>query len=237
MWFGLSRGDARSFRVTNRQSIWPAPDGSDAELVITTQSVVHQDVILSTPRVVRLRYTIKGLVVTMTLGDQPPAPWQEASAVNGRSFEVMLTEKGALVAPAEGPKLPNRLHSWLNTVAEDVRSSWCVPPARARPGTRWSMMPAVPGGLPPGTTSATVKVAYHIESIDSETAAIGVQFGVKVVLESQGPTKRGEGRGDVSITLSRELGLTSATRQGRMEIVRPYSRNQVLRSMMELSAG
>ena len=225
-------------RLTNRQSILPAPDGSDAELVITTQAVVHQDVILATPRVIRMKYTIRGLVVTMTLGDQAPAPWPEASAVDGRSFELMVTDKGALVVPAEGPKLPNRLHTWLNTVAEDVRSSWCTPPIGARVGTRWISMPAIPGGLPPGTTSANVKVAYQVNAIEDPTVEVGVRFGVRLLLEATqtGEVRRGEGRGDVVIQLDQSLGLRRAQRQGRLEVQHAFTRNQVLRSMMDLQA-
>ncbi|MBI3179132.1 MAG: hypothetical protein HYZ27_05690, partial [Deltaproteobacteria bacterium] len=131
MWLSLARGATSVLDLSDRQSIWPAPDGSDAELVITADAQLVQEVVLATPRVMRLRYRIDTLRAAMAIEPAPPAPWPEASQVSGHGFELMITERGAIVVPAQGDKLPNRQAVWLATVAEDVRCAWSVPPDQA----------------------------------------------------------------------------------------------------------
>lgn len=239
MWFELQQGSTRRFRLRDEQSIWPAPDGIHSSLIIITETDVIQEVVLATPRVCRLRYAIDKLRATMILSDEPPAPWPDASRIEGRSFELMVTDRGPLVVPAEGSKLPNRLASWLSGVSENLRSCWPVPPDDSAPGTEWESMPAIPGGLPPNTRSAKIKISYRVASIQGATASIEIKFGMKVVItppRSSQPHKA-EGRGALTVSLERQGGFTAASRTGVMEIIRPSAvRNQLVRSKMQVTA-
>ena len=240
MWLSLATGGRRRLRLLEEQSIWPAPDGSDAEFVVRTDAVVDERIVLATPRICRVRYQVGSLAATLTLGDQPPAPWPDASRVDGHSFELMVTDKGPLVVPAEGPRLANRHASWLERIAECMRSCWPVPPDDCRPGRVWESIPTLPGGLPPHTRSAKIKLRFEVLDVLRDSAEIEVKFGLNAVIHPpRTPTpQRAEGRGQLMITLSRKDGVTRATRKGVMEIVRPSAaRNQVVRSQMTMIAG
>jgi hypothetical protein len=236
MWLALARGALTTIDLEERQSIFPAPDGSEQELAITTRSRLTQTVLLATPRVMRLAFKVERVDVTMTLGAQAPAPWPEPAKLAGRGFELMLTERGPLIAPAEGERLPTRLASWLDQLAENVRSCWPVPPSTISMGSEWEAMPAVPGGLPPGALSAVVKIQNRIAGLAGGIAQVAVKFGVRVVFDAKGPNAatKGEGRGEVLVQLDRAKGVLSASRTGRMELIRPTSKSQVLRSQLEL---
>lgn len=225
--------------MNDAQSIWPAPDGTDAELVVRTQAVLEQTVILATPRVCRLRYTIKALEATMTLGENPPAPWPDVNRLPGEAFELMITDKGPMVVPAEGPKLPPRVASWLSSISENMRSLWPVPPENSKPGTTWQAMPKVPGGLPPNTRSAKVKIKYEVVDILGEEAELAVRFGLRAIVKapnSQQP-HTAEGRGQLSLKVQKRAGFLSGSRQGTMELIRPsQARNQLVRSRMTVQA-
>jgi len=240
MWFLLTPGLGSALELTDVQSIWPAPDGSNSELVITTTAKLRQEVVLVSPRVCRLRYTIMQLKVTMVLGAQDPAPWPDASKITGRSFELMLTDKGPLVVPSDNTKLPNRLASWLETVSEDMRSCWPVPPDLAVAGTEWEATPALPGGLPPNTLGAKIKIRYQMKTLRDDRADIAVRFGMRVLLKPPRASKpqKAEGRGELNVVLERNGGFASAKRQGVLEIIRPASScNQLIRSRMEARAA
>ncbi len=239
MWFSLDPGTHRRLRLIDEQSIWPAPDGTDSEFVVTTDVQLLQEVMLATPRVCRLQYTIETLTATMTIGEQDPAPWPDASRIAGRSFELMLTDRGPLMVPSEGSRLPHRLASWLETVSEDMRSCWPIPPPDSQPGTEWESMPAVPGGLPPGARSAKIKIKYRVLDILDDTADVQVKFGIRVVIKQPNSSRsyKAAGRGEVAVKLARAGGLTVATRRGVMEIERPDNiRNQLIKSKMKVSA-
>jgi len=238
MWFELQQASTRRFRLRDEQSIWPAPDGIHSSLIVITETDLVQEVVLATPRVYRLRYAIDRLRATMILGEEPPAPWPDASHIEGRSFELMVTDRGPLIVPSEGSKLPNRLASWLSGVSENMRSCWPVPPADCAAGEEWESTPAVPGGLPPNTRSAKIKIAYRVASIQNATANIEIKFGINVVIKpprSAQPHKA-EGRGALSVNLERQGGFAGATRTGVMEIIRPSAvRNQLVRSKMQVA--
>lgn len=240
MWLDLEQHQRRMITLRSTQSIWPAPDGSDAELIITQDAHVAQEVVLVTPRVARLRYVIEETSATMTLGDNAPAPWPDAGAIKGRAFEIMLTERGALVVPSQGSKLPNRLASWLEHISEDIRSCWPVPPAQVGQGDQWTTMPAIPGGLPPGAISATIKLEHELTRLEDPKAEVLVRFGVIVTLEQKTPShaQRGEGRGEVQVRLHKQYGLHKALRRSRIELVRPNAAvNQLLQNRLEVSAA
>lgn len=237
MWFELQQGSTRRFRLRDEQSIWPAPDGIHSSLVIITETDLIEEVVLATPRVCRLRYEIDKLRATMILSEEPPAPWPEASRIEGRRFELMVTDRGPLVVPAEGSKLPNRLASWLSGVSENMRSCWPVPPDNSTTGTQWESTPAVPGGLPPNTRSAKIKIVYRVASIEDSTASIEIKFGMNVVIKPPraAQTHKAEGRGALTVRLERQGGFASASRTGVMEIIRPSAvRSQLVRSKMQV---
>ncbi len=233
MWLALARGATQNLELSDRQSIWPAPDGTDAELVITAQARLHQEVVVATPRVIRLRYRIDALDAAMAIEPAPPAPWPEASAVSGHGFEVMITERGAIVVPAPGEKLPNRQAVWLATVAEDVRCAWSVPPDHAAPGMTWRGAPSVPGGLPPATKSATFDVAGRVDRLEGALAQVVIDFAVHLVMETTHPA-RGEGQGTVHLAIHREHGIEQARRDSALHLAGPEQRREVLRSSMRL---
>jgi len=238
MWFTLEPGTRRRLRLIDEQSIWPAPSGADSEFVVTTDVQLLQEVMLATPRVCRLQYTIESLAATMTIGEQDPAPWPDASRITGRSFELMLTDRGPLMVPSEGSKLPNRLASWLETVSEDLRSCWPIPPPDSQAGTQWEAMPAVPGGLPPGARSAKIKIKYRVLGIRDDLADVRIKFGIRVVIKQPNASRsyKASGRGEVAVELARAGGLTHATRRGVMEIERPdNNRNQLIKSKMRVT--
>lgn len=237
MWLSLKSGERRRLSLVDRQSIWPTPDGRDAEFVITTRARLAQEIVLSTPRVLRLRYRVETIRATMTIDQSEPALWPDADPVAGHTFEIMVTERGPLVVPSQGPRLANRHATWLGTVAEDVRSSWPSPPAQVREGSEWRVVPVVPGGLPPGTSRADVDVSYRLAALAEHDADVAVRFVVKVVLEGAHGTMTGEGGGEMSIHLDRESGVTRATRTGELQMFNAGRRVQVLRSSMELAAA
>lgn len=234
MWLSLTRGARDRLTLTDRKSIWPAPDGSDAELVITTEAMLNQEVILVTPRVIRLRYVVEQIRATMALGDDRPAPWPEALPVKSHGFEIMITERGALIVPTQGKRLPNKQAIWLDTVAEGIRSAWIVPPKDAQPGTEWQLAPIVPGGLPPGATSLDFDISYRLQQLDDATAHVVVAFAMKFVLDIKPRAGAGEGKGDMTVRVERDGGVSEAHRTGRVELVRSATRNQILRSNMDL---
>jgi hypothetical protein len=234
MWLSLIRGERCQLSVRSRQAIWPAPDGSDAELVINTVADVEQQVVIATPRVVRLAYKVVQMSATMALDDGRPAPWPDASAVEGAGFEVMITERGPLVVPEQGWRLPNRQALWLQGVAEDVRSSWTVPPPGARPGTEWTLAPIIPGGLPPGTSSATMDVRYRVEQIQGSCVDVAVQFQIDFTLDRTAGGTAGEGGGDMAVQVHQNVGVQTARRKARVEIQRKATQNQVIRTAMDL---
>jgi hypothetical protein len=237
MWLALDRTIQQMLLFEERQSIYPAPDGSDQELLIITRARLEQKVLLATPRVARVAYKIDALEASMVLGAQRPAPWPEPTKLVGRTFELMLTDKGPLVVPGEGERLPTKLASWMDQVAENLRSCWPVPPERIEAGSEWDAMPAVPGGLPAGATSALIKVQNRVEELSGTVASIATKFGVRVVFEASNASaaRRGEGRGEVRVRLDRLRGVLAASRQGRLELIRPHSKNQVLRSTLNLA--
>jgi len=236
MWLALSSGAKHRIRLTNRQAIWPAPDGSDAELIITTLADLDQEVILATPRVARVRYVLRSIQATMAIDEGPQHPWPDAAAVAGRSFEIMITERGPLVVPSQGPRLPNAQATWLNSVAEDVRSAWPTPPEGAEVGCEWHLIPAIPGGLPPGTARADVDVACVMTAMRANTAQIKVAFEVRLVVEkTRAVHLTGQGRGTMTIHADPTTGVKDAVRAGAIELAQQSRCRQVLRSQMELA--
>lgn len=238
MWFTLEPGARSALSLVDEQSIWPAPDGSDSELVVITNAQLLQEVILATPRVCRLQYTIEDLQASMIIGDQDPAPWPDASRINGTSFELMLTDRGPLMVPSEGVKLPNRLASWLESVSENLRSVWPIAPPDCEPGTHWEAVPAVPGGLPPGARSAKIKIKHRVVAIRDDVAEIQIKFGVRAVIKPPNAPRshKGAGRGEVVVNQRRAGGLLSAHRRGVLEIERPDNiRNQLIKSKMRVN--
>ena len=239
MWFVLTRGARRALRLRDERSIWPAPDGSDSELVVITEVDLTEVVVLSTPRVCRLHYEVDAIAATMILGAQPPAPWPDAARVGGRSFELMVTDRGPLVVPSQGESLPNRLASWLESVSENVRSVWPVPPDDCVAGTEWESTPSLPGGLPPHTQSATVNIKYRVNEVHNGYATVAIDFALRAVVRPPRATQphTAEGRGELEVTLARQGGFHSAKRTGALQIVRPGAvRNQLVRSRMAVSA-
>lgn len=236
MWLALSTGAKSRVRLRNRQAIWPAPDGSDAELIIHTLAELDQEVALATPRVVRLKYLLREIRTTMAIDDGPEHPWPEAATVSGKSFEIMITDRGPLVVPAQGPKLPNSRAAWLNTVAEDIRSSWPTPPDGAGVGSEWHMAPAFPGGLPPGTARANVDVACVMTALRAQTAQIKVAFEVQLVVEkTRAVHLTGIGRGTMTIHADPKTGVKDAVRAGAIELAQQARCRQIVRSQMELA--
>ncbi|MBI5509629.1 MAG: hypothetical protein HY903_12825 [Deltaproteobacteria bacterium] len=233
MWITLAQESRARLALTDRQSIWPAQDGSDAELVVTTEAGLTQEVLIATPRLVRLRYTVDQIAVSMTLGDRPPQPWPDAGAIRGKGFELMITEHGALVVPGHAPALKSRHASWLNLVAEDLRCSWSVPPDGAKVGAEWRLSPALPGGLPPNTTTADFDVTYRLRALHGGTAEVQINSSIRLVIEAQS-TETGRGVGEMTVTLMQDRGLTRAVRNGQIELVRTTGRTQLLASTMEL---
>ncbi|MEE8410747.1 MAG: hypothetical protein V3T05_14195 [Myxococcota bacterium] len=234
MWLSLTRGSKDRLTLTDQKSIWPAPDGSDAELVITTEAQLTQEVILVTPRVVRLSYTVDQIRATLTLDDGRPAPWPDAQPVKGKGFEIMITERGALVVPVQGERLQNKQAIWLDTVAEGIRSAWIVPPHDAEPGREWKLTPIMPGGLPPGTKSLDFDVSYRLQQLDGPNAHVTVVFAMKFVLDTKPQVGTGVGKGDMTVRIDRSGGVSEAHRTGRVELLRTATRHQILRSNMDL---
>ena len=238
MWLVLEPRSQRRVALTSRQVIWPASEHTDAELVIATRAELDETVVLATPQVLRLAYRVAHVESTLTLGGATPAPWPEPAAVAGRGFEVMLTTRGAIVAPAQGPKLPNRLASWLATLAEDVRCAWPALPDDLRAGAAWSTPPIVPGGLPPGAVSADVTVGYRAPVVTADRAEVQVEFALAAVLERSAPSATAaEGGGTLRLELERRGGPTTARRESELSLVRAGARNQVIRAEMQLARG
>ncbi len=235
MWLELSTGAEHRLRLSNRQAIWPAPDGSDAELVVSTRAELDQRVVLATPRVARLEYVVRHIRATMAIDNGPQHPWADAAAVSGQRFEVMITERGALVVPSQGPRLPDTQAAWLATVAEDVRSAWVVPPEGAGVGSEWHVVPIVPGGLPPGTARADVDVSYVLAAKRASTAEFKVAFEVRLVVEkTRAVHLTGVGRGTMTIHADPSTGTRDAVRAGTVELSQQSRTRQVIRSRMEL---
>jgi len=234
MWLSLIPNDAQRVSLVDRQSIWPAPDGTDAEMIITLKAELLQTVLLATPRVCRIHYRIDSVDAAMHMDNRPTVPWPQAAALKDHSFELMLTEKGAMIVPTVEGKIPARLRSWLNLISEDMRSCWAVPPDAVTEGQTWRLLPAVPGGLPPGTSAARVEIDYQLDRLRDNNADVGVDFAVTVTIEADGVEKQGEGSGHADIALHREIGLRQGERRGRMEISDGRTRNQVIRSSMQV---
>jgi hypothetical protein len=235
MWLNLSQGVKSTLALSDRQSIWPAPDGSDAELIITTKASITEEVLIASQRLVRLKYTLDKVEILMGLNDLPPQPWPDAAAVSGKSFEVMVTDRGAIIVPSHGPRLANRLASWVNILAEDLRSSWSVPPESAAVGATWKLTPAFPGGLPPNTSSADFDVRYELAALKGPAAEVKVTFVIRLMIEAAQRTRSGKGSGEMTVQLDQGRGVQRAVRNGRLEIGATSKRNQLIRSAMELS--
>ena len=234
MWLTLSQGKKASLAITDRQSIWPAPDGSDAELVITTKASLTEEVLIASRRLVRLRYTIDEFEVLMGINNLPPQPWPDAAPVSGRSFEVMITDRGAIIVPSQGPRLANRHASWVNVMAEDIRSSWSVPPDRASAGATWKLTPAFPGGLPPNTTSADIDVNYLLSSLEGSEAEVRINFAVHLMVDAPQHSEKGTGMGEMTVHLEQSHGVRHAVRNGRLELTAVAHAKEIIRSSMEL---
>jgi len=248
MWLTLDTSGAppggvgRRLTLVDEQAIWPASESEDLELVIKLRAQVTEEIILVTPRIARLRYEVESLTASMTLGDQAPTPWPEASELAGRRFELMLSDRGPLVIPSPGTRLPPRLASWLGTVSEDIRSCWPVPPAGIQVGTEWDLLPVVPGGMPAGTASLSLRAAYRVEDMSEDRAAVAAAYTVVAHLEPTASsragaklTTRAEGHGDLRVELHQSLGCLKAERVGRMELSRRgAARSQTIRSTMHV---
>ncbi len=237
MWLQLEQGDETQLTLIDRQSIFPAPDGSERQFLITTTSTLKQHIVLATERMARLRYQVIHASATMTLGDQDPVPWTETGAIKGQNFELMLTDRGPLVVPSRGARLPNRLAGWLKNASENVRTCWPVPPDHVKNDTEWELLPAIPGGLPPGTLAAKLRVRYQAEKVEDSEADINVRFGLNVTLDPPTPAhaKEGIGIGEVEVHLNRRYGPSAVLRRTRMELVRERTNNnQIVRSKMEV---
>lgn len=236
MWLKLQGGDRTQLNLIDRQSIFPSVGGEDRQLLITTTSIVTQTTVLATKRMARLRYQVTDASATMSLRDQDPVAWKEAAAVKGQSFEIMLTDRGPLLVPGRGPRLPNRLADWLRTISENVRSCWPVPPDDMQPGGEWELAPAIPGGLPPGTLAARLKVRYQAKQVERRWADINIRFGLTVTLDPPTPAHatEGVGIGEVLVRLDRRYGPVQAKRRTRLELVRKRTNNQLVRSTMEI---
>lgn len=236
MWFALTQGSHRLVRLVDEQSIWPAPDGTDSELIVRTETELVQEILLATPKMCRVRYGIKALAASMTLGDNPPAPWRDASRIVGRHFEILLTDRGPMIAPGEGEgRLPPRLASWQEMVVESMRSCWPVPPDDMQTGQEWTAGLTLPGGLPPHTRAAKLKVRYRAEDVREDRAAVEVRFGMRAVIKppTAAQPQQAEGRGELKVLLRKQGGFARAERRGVMEIIRPSAiRNQLIRSRM-----
>lgn len=224
--------------MVEQRAIWPAPDGSDSELRMTVEVALREEVLLATPRVTRLRYEIAHAEGTMRLRDDAPTPWDGPPETVGRTFELMLTDRGPLIVPYERERLAPRIASWLEVIAENVRCCWPVPPTDLKAGMEWQAMPAIPGGLPPGVVSADFEMRHRAVDVFDGAADIEIQFSVKVALETKtaAQARRGEGHGEVAVRLDRRCGLMTASRHSRMELIRPTTKNQILRSELAVSA-
>jgi hypothetical protein len=235
MWLTLERGQSRRFTVTDRQAIWPASEFSDAELVVSTRAELHEEILLATTHAIRLGYRIDAIESSFAIDGSNPVPWREALAVKGHSFEIMLTTRGAIHMPAVGSKLPNRLATWLATIAEDVRASWPPLPAELRAGDSWSSAPVAPGGVPPGATSMSVDVSYRAGFVSADSADVEVRFSLKAGLDStELRATSAIGEGTMDIHLEKRAGPVVARRTSSITLVRSQSRDQVVRASVDI---
>jgi len=236
MWLTPARGQQRTVLVHNRQAIWPASEFSDAELVVSVQAQVEESVLLATSQVIRLSYRVVELASHFTIDGSEPVPWREAAAIKGRSFEIMVTSRSAMFVPAQGPRLPNRLAGWLSAVAEDVRAAWPPMPDSLQAGAAWSSPPIVPGGLPAGATSVSIEVGYKAGLVSKDSADVQVTFGLNARLEDPSiQANAAVGEGTMSIHLERTRGPCVVTRRSVLTLIRPRTRDQVVRASVEMS--
>jgi hypothetical protein len=235
MWVTLSRGAQHRLALRDRQSIWPTPDGRDAELMLLTRVELLQEVLLVTPRVLRLRYVVVAATAAMAIDDQPEVPIGGAERLVGKGFELMVTERGPMVVPATKEKLSGQLASFMGTITEDVRCAWPLPPDDAAVGSEWRLLPAVPGGLPSRASRADLDVTFSLTALTAAQADVAVRFAVRVVIEEKNATLTGEGTGTMAIQLDRTGGLIQATRDGELTLGSGRRPAQRIRSRMELA--
>ncbi len=236
MWLNVERGQERLLVVHDRQAVWPASELSDAELVMSLRAELEENVLLATNQVIRITYRIADLESTFSIDGSPPERWQEATAIKGRSFELMVTGRSAMCVPAQGPKLPNRLASWMSQVAEDVRAIWPPLPEALHSGATWSVPPIVPGGLPPHTASVSIDIGYRAGQVGHDAADVEVKFGLSARIEDPHlHANAAVGEGTLTIHLERQRGPCTATRTSLLTLVRPQTRNQLVRSAVEVS--
>ena len=120
-------------------------------------------------------------------------------------------------------------------MAAAVRAAGPAPPPDAGVGRRWHLVPAVPGGLPPGTARAEVDVSYVLAAMRATTAEVKVAFEVRlVVAKTRAVHLTGQGRGTMTIHADPQTGVKDAVRAGAIELCQQSRRRQVLRSQMEL---
>ncbi len=235
MWFRLQPGARQRVQLHDRQAVWPAPDGSDAEFILDAEVQLTQEVLIATPRLLRLRYRIDELRATMALDEERATPWTGLEGLHGHAFEVMITERGPIVVPGQGPKVAPHLAGWLGTISEDMRCAWPLPPDHAAVGTEWRLVPVIPGGLPARTSRADVDVTYTLTALAGDAAEVAVRFAVRVVLEESTGALTGEGDGTMTIAAERDSGVTRAARRGALRLGGVGAGRQVIRSEMELA--
>ena len=235
MWFKLSSDHRRRLKLESLQAIRPAPDGQHAELTIGCQVVLCERVLFSTPRVIKLDYTIEELQATLRLDAQPEVPWPDPTELKRRSFELMLTDRGAVIVPEDKGPSAKRLTSWLGMVIEDLRSSWPVPPEGLTLGQRFDATPVLPD-LPQDTLHAEVHAEHQVVALALPPATIDVTYRVLLRLKDQQAVVNGEGAGQMVVVLHEEQGLMSAKRQSTVVVGAPDRRRQVMASQMQITS-
>ncbi len=235
MWLSPERGAVRGLTVESRQSVWPATDDSDAELIVTTRADLVEEVALATPQLLRLVFRVEHMEGALTLGDSPATLWADAARVEGASFEITVTQRGAVLAPFSDFKLPKRVLSWLQSVAEEVRAALPYLPDDVEQGSSWSTPQVAPGGLPPGATSVKLGVRYTAVQLQPTRAKIAIDYDLSARL-APGPLRAeaAQGEGRVLVQLDRSAGIASAERQSRLLLQRREARPQLVRVVATL---
>ena len=234
MWLTLPPGAKSGLELTHRQSTGALLPSSAPRMIVVTRSRLTEAVLVASPRLVRLRYELNDTQVSRGVAGEVTRPWPEAARLDGAAFEIMVTERSVLVAPTGGPTLPEPFAGFVNTMAEDVRSSWCLPPEHADTGATWQLSPAVPATVPNRVAPTAFDVRCRLVARQGTAVTVQAVFRVRLTVPGVGRRQRGGGAGEMTAVLDPVRGVLSATRASRITIDGTEGARELLESALEL---
>ena len=209
MWLSLKVENQSKIGIVNRQTMRPAWGTGNQILTITTKVALKETVLGATDRAIRLRYEIIDFD-TQSVGPgkiELPSAWAAPKEITKASVDITLIPTATVINLGNSDMLPPETLKRLQSLGEDIRSCWILPPNDCNVGDIWtrSHSPSK-DSLDRGVKQ--IQSHYRMADMQKEMATIAADFEFEISTDT--PKRRA--LGSQMIYLSRNVGVVKVSR-------------------------